>query len=292
MKSSGFLSAIVVAFAFGMSALRAAPDAPWAKQKTITLHWPRADGGDVAFTLVTIQPGTFTMGSPPREIDRTPGEGPQTKVTLTRAFWIAQTEVTQEQWAAVMTGVPDPSNFKGAKLPVDRTTFDEAMEFCTRLNARFTAQLPSGVKFTLPTEAQWEYACRAGTTGPYAGNVDEMSWYQGNSGCTPIRDAAGKITGYTDDGATQLVATKKPNAWGLYDMHGNVWEWCLDFKLDPLPGGAVIDPRGPSTGTEHARRSGSWKGVATDGRSADRHWSKPEARGRGLGFRLAACAAP
>ncbi|MBL9198947.1 MAG: formylglycine-generating enzyme family protein [Opitutaceae bacterium] len=286
-----FLAAAATLFALGLTDAVAAP--AWKDQKTITLRWPRAGGGgEVSFTLVAIQPGTFLMGSPAGEIDRTPGEGPQTKVTLTRPFWLAATEVTQEQWAAVMTGVPDPSHFKGPRLPVDRVAFDEAIEFCARLNARFAAELPPGVKFTLPTEAQWEYACRAGTTGPYAGNIDEMSWYQANSGCTPIRDAAGKITGYNDDGSSKPVATKKPNAWGLYDMHGNVWEWCLDFKFEQLPGGAVSDLRGPPNGTEHARRGGGWKGVATDGRSADRHWSKPDARGRGLGFRIAAVFAP
>jgi len=279
---------LLVAFA---PAVHAA--SPWEKQRSVSFQVPSAGGGEVAFDFVTIKPGTFTMGSPADELDRTDGEGPQTRVTLTQFYWLGRTEVTQEQWAAVMSGVPDPSNFRGPKLPVDRTTYDEAMEFCTRLNQRFAAELPAGVKFALPTEAQWEYACRAGTTGPFAGPIDEMSWYQLTSGCTPIIDpVTKKITGYNDDGSSKPVATKKPNAWGLYDMHGNVWEWCLDWKRETLPGGSVTDPHGGPAGTEHARRGGGWKGVATDGRSADRHWSLPGARGRGLGFRLVLSYAP
>ncbi|MBR0237218.1 MAG: SUMF1/EgtB/PvdO family nonheme iron enzyme [Thermoguttaceae bacterium] len=185
-------------------------------------------------------------------------DGTQHQVTLTKGFWMMETEVTQKQWKAIMGN--NPSYFKGDDLPVEEVFWHDCQEFC-----RKSAQL--GLPVQLPTEAQWEYACRAGTTGAYAGNLDEMAWYDSNSGSK-----------------THPVGTKKPNAWGLYDMHGNVWEWCADWDGD-YPSGSVTDPAGPSSGSSRVFRGGSWDGHAGFCRSACRSYYEPGPRGYYLGFR-------
>jgi len=134
---------------------------------------------------------------------------------------------------------------------------------------RAAKRLPEGYEYTLPTEAQWEYACRAGTTGDYAGRLDSMGWYDANSG-----------------NETHPVAQKQANAWGLYDMHGNVWEWCRDWYGN-YPGGTVHDPVGPSSGSFRVSRGGCWFGSAHYCHSADRSWNGPSSRYDSLGFRLA-----
>jgi formylglycine-generating enzyme required for sulfatase activity len=226
---------------------------------------------DLGLVLVPIPAGTFTMGSPDSEQGRGNDEGPQTQVTLTRAFWLGRTEVTQAQWEAVIRN--NPSGFKGADLPVEQVSWDDAMAFCRRLTERERAagRLPDGYVYTLPTEAQWEYACRAGTTGPYAGdgNLDDMGWYSQNSGNT-----------------THPVGQKRPNAWGLYDMHGNVWEWCRDWYGN-YPGGLVRDPTGPASGSYRVNRGGCWNYPATECHSASRYFLGPGDRLYFFGFRLA-----
>ena len=216
-------------------------------------------GGGVKLELCGIPAGTFRMGG-------TGAVETPHAVTLTKSFWLGRTEVTQRQWQAVMKN--NPSKSKGEDLPVEMVSWNNATEFCGKLNAK--GLLPPGWHWALPTEAQWEYACRAGTTGDYAGRLDEMAWYSSNSGSK-----------------THAVGTKKANAWGLYDMHGNVWEWCADWHAK-FPGGAAIDPIGANSGSVRVLRSGSWNVVGTNCRSANRSGGSPDSRYGSIGFRVAA----
>jgi formylglycine-generating enzyme required for sulfatase activity len=167
----------------------------------------------------------------------------------------------------------NPSNFKnaGRDAPVEQISWDDAMQFCRKLTERerTAGRLPEGHEFTLPTEAQWEYACRAGTTGDYAGNLDGMAWYSQNSGNT-----------------THPVGQKQANAWGLYDMHGNVWEWCRDWYGN-YPSGGVTNPTGPSSGLYRVIHGGSWAYDAERCRSASRYRFVVGTCESYLGFRLA-----
>lgn len=224
-------------------------------------------------------PGTFTMGSSEGESDRDGDEGPQTEVTLTSGFWMGRYEVTQRQYLAVMG--TNPSYYTGdLDRPVERVTWDDAVNYCAALTAqeRATGRLPDGWEYRLPTEAQWEYACRAGTTTQFSYGDDpayaqlaDYGWYDANSGSQ-----------------THPVGQKLPNPWGLYDMHGNVWEWCLDFYEDSLPGGSVADPVGPSSGSSRVYRGGCWEFPGQMCRSADRRRGAPSLTDRTLGFRVAA----
>ncbi len=250
-------------------ACQVADPAPVSAKLGALLSHLAADSG---IKLVRIPAGTFLMGSAGGESGRANNEGPQTQVTLTRDFFVGATDVTQGQYEAIMG--TNPSFFKaaGRDAPVESVTWDDAIAFCQKLTERERAagRLPEGCAFTLPTEAQWEYACRAGTTGPFAGDLDAMAWYNKNSGRT-----------------THPVGQKQPNAWGLYDMHGNVWEWVLDWYGD-YSGGAVTDPAGPTTGANRVHRGGSWSNAASDCRSADRHGDLASDRSsHSLGFRLA-----
>ncbi|MGB2821299.1 MAG: formylglycine-generating enzyme family protein [Phycisphaerae bacterium] len=222
-------------------------------------------GKDVKMELVLIPAGDFTMGSPAAKRGQK-NEGPQHVVTISKPFYMSVTEVTQEQYARV-TG-KDPSESKGAKKPVQMVSWHDAVEFCKRLSAR-----RRGAR--LPTEAQWEYACRAGSkTGYNFGdaerNLGGHAWYVGNGDKKPHE-----------------VAKKKPNAWGLYDMHGNVWEWCADWHgpYDPKAK-PVVDPTGPTTGWGHAVRGGSASCFPGFCRSAYRSVNPPGDRFGNLGFRV------
>lgn len=220
--------------------------------------------------LVAIPAGTFTLGSPPGEADRDQDEGPATRVTLTEDFYLGATDVTQGQYEAVM-GV-NPSDFKnaGRDAPVEQVAWADAAAFCQKLTAREWAagRLPAGCVFALPTEAQWEYACRAGTTGAYAGDPAKMAWYDRNSG-----------------GTTHPVGTLQPNAWGLYDMTGNVYQWCGDW-YGRYPGGEVADPVGSPRGTAHVLRGGAWYYDRNYCRSAYRDYD-PGYVSNFIGFRVA-----
>jgi formylglycine-generating enzyme required for sulfatase activity len=226
---------------------------------------------DLGIEMVRIEPGTFRMGSAPEEPDRNKAEGPQMTVTLSQAFWLGKTPVTQRQYEA-FTG-KNPSSLKqaGKDAPVENVSWTDAMKFCAELTEREKAagRLPAGYVYTLPTEAQWEYACRAGTTGSYAGEPDAMAWYNKNSG-----------------GTTHPVGLKRPNAWGLYDMLGNVLEWCYDWYGD-YRGGEVADPKGPASGYFRMARGGSWRTEVTVCRSAARAGGSQDRRDYTLGFRLA-----
>jgi formylglycine-generating enzyme required for sulfatase activity len=219
--------------------------------------------------LMPISAGSFTMGSTDGS-----NQHPVTRVTITKPFWLGKTEVTQAQWMALMGN--NPSQFKGENLPVENVNWTEAMEFCRRLTEqeRLADRLPAGYVYTLPTEAQWEYACRAGTTGTYAGNLDAMAWYNENS-----------------RRSTKPVGTKLANAWGLHDMHGNVWEWCLDW-YGSYPGGSVADPTGAASGSDRVIRGAGWVNTADQCSSAYRSWIISSSRDRLIGFRLALAPSP
>ena len=204
---------------------------------------------EAVIQFCSIPAGSFMMGSPDDEEGRYPESENQVEVTLSQPFWLAKTQVTQAQWEAVLGS--KSKNFEGPNLPVDHVSWEDALVYLTKLNEK--GILPKEWKFALPTEAQWEYACRAGEKGPYSGgSLDEVGWYGENSG-----------------GQTHEVGQKKPNAWGLHDMQGNVWEWCADWYDDTLKGG--VDPTGPSSCGEHevrVLRGGSWFDGASGCRAA------------------------
>jgi len=222
----------------------------------------------IGMKFVLIQAGEFTIGSPENEKDRQSNEGPYHKVKITKPFYMQTTEVTQAQWKAVMGN--NPSYFKGDDLPVEQVSWDDAQEFIKKLSAK------EGVKYHLPTEAEWEYACRAGSTtrfcfGDDESKLGEYAWYNENS-----------------DNKTRPVGQKKPNARGLYDMHGNVWEWCQDwYDENYYKNSPAEDPQGPASGAIRVVRGGRWFGEAGDCRTAFRSWVETSFRYDNFGFRLA-----
>jgi formylglycine-generating enzyme required for sulfatase activity len=228
--------------------------------------------GGATMEMVWCPPGSFTMGITDGWL--TLFYGPAHEVTLTKGFWMAKTEVTQAQWQSVMGN--NPSKHEGDNLPVENVSWNDCREFCQKAG------------LSLPTEAEWEYACRAGSTEKYGGtgNLEDMGWYDENS-----------------QGETHPVGDKKPNAWGLYDMHGNVCEWCADWADAPYPGVAVTNPMGPVFGREmdedepgvgspRVVRSGSFGTEAGECQSASRGGGDPGRRDGGeddgagaIGFR-------
>jgi formylglycine-generating enzyme required for sulfatase activity len=239
----------------------------------------------VAITMVRIPAGEFLMGSPATEARRFENEGPQHRVKLQR-FYLAQTPVTQAQWK-VVAGWPrvevdlksDPSRFKGANRPVETVNWNEAVEFCKRLSKRTERE------YTLPSEAQWEYACRAGTTTPcYFGETltPEVANYDGNF--TYQDGPKGEYRQTTLD-----VGSFPANAWGLQDMHGSVQEWCLDLhdsSYQGAPGDGTAWTSGWSLLKQRVLRGGSWIHVPQNCRSAYRGRGYPVGRDFGRGFRV------
>jgi formylglycine-generating enzyme required for sulfatase activity len=220
-------------------------------------------GGGVKLDIVLIPAGSFTMGDNDYFM-------PAHRVTITKPFYLGNHEVTQEQWEAVMGS--NPSHFKGPKNPVENVSWDDCQQFLVKLNAKSGGK---GSKFVLPTEAQWEYACRAGSTGKYCFGDDEAlgeyAWYAANA-----------------ELKTHPVGEKKPNTFGLHDMHGNVWEWCQDWYGE-YGAEAVRDPIGPTKGSGRVYRGGGWILGGWVCQSACRYGNGgvPGSRGNVLGLRVA-----
>lgn len=226
-------------------------------------RWATFEVNGVEQRMRWIDPGKFWMGSPEDEVGRWDNEGPRYEVELTQGFWLAETPCTQALWEVVMGD--NPSGFKGAVRPVENVSWNDCQEFLAEL----TQKVP-GLDATLPTEAQWEYACRAGTRGPrWTDDLKSIAWFHENSG-----------------GKTHPVALKAANPWGLFDKLGNVWEWCAD-QSGRYDEGAVVDPSGPDHGTRRVLRGGSWRNPARYVRAAYRYAYDPGSRSYDLGFRLA-----
>ena len=228
-------------------------------------------GGGLSFEMVDLPAGAFMMGSRNgrnAEPGRQPGES-RHGVRLTKPFQLAVAPVTRGKWRAVMGSDPSRGAGSSDELPVDGVSWEDCQAFFEKLNRDHPYR---GYRWCLPTEAQWEYACRAGTPGPYAGTgrLDDMGWYAGNS-----------------DGAAHPVRGKKPNAWGFCDMHGNVWEWCADGWLPSLGHEPRVDPCASPSGMERVVRGGSWNNTAAFCRSAARRGMVRTARFDNVGFRVA-----
>ncbi len=221
-----------------------------------------------------IKPGTFMMGSPENEMERDDDEVLH-EVKISQGFWIADTACTQALWQTVMGG--NPSRFKGDQRPVEKVSWNDCLEFIEKIN-----RLKPGLDMRFPTEAEWEYACRAGTQTPFwfGDNITpEQVNYDGNY---PYAGGEkGKFRGETVE-----VMSLPCNGWGLYQMHGNVWEWCVDWFADYLAE-RVIDPVGPPDGEYRVIRGGSWISFGRFVRSAYRRRSEPDYRNDYTGFRLA-----
>jgi formylglycine-generating enzyme required for sulfatase activity len=219
-------------------------------------------GKGINLEMVLIPAGKFMMGSPASENGRNNNET-QHEVTLTKPYYMGKYEITQEQWEGVMGD--NPSSTKSAKLPVTGVSWKDCQGFIEKLNAKTSGG------YRRPTEAEWEYACRAGTTTAYSfGDVLTKS----DANCN---ESGGRI---------KEVGSYKPNAFGLYDMHGNVWEWCEDSYGD-YPAGSAIDPKGPATGGSRVARGGSFNYGVSHARSSNRGLNSPTARSDDGGFRLA-----
>ncbi len=225
--------------------------------------------------MLWISPGTFMMGGRENEPGFLPEDEQPFLVTLTKGFWLGQFPVTQAQWEAVMQDNPSQFQLDGSDHPVENVSWDDVLVFCDRLNQRLIRALPVGYLFILPTEAQWEFACRAGTQTMYHSGESEadlarIAWYAGNS-----------------DEQTHPVGRKEANQWGLYDMHGNVYEWCYDAPGD-YPGRPVTDWEGRGEDSMRVIRSGAWGTPFENGqlRSAHRGWGSPDTRRPWIGFRL------
>jgi len=205
-----------------------------------------------------------TWGSPDNEEGRF-GDEDLHEVTLTRGFEIADAPVTQAQWESIMGNNPSGFTGSGPEAPVENVNWDDAVAWCAKLTEKHP-----GFVYRLPTEAEWEYACRAGTSGPWnhpGAKLDDLGWYDQNAGSK-----------------THPVRQKRPNAWGLHDCHGNVWEWCADW-FGPYPKGSVTDPTGPSKGEERVLRGGCWLYPARFCRSARRKGIVAGSRSHCFGFR-------
>ncbi|MBQ5752216.1 MAG: formylglycine-generating enzyme family protein [Bacteroidaceae bacterium] len=221
--------------------------------------------------MINVKGGTFSMGATSEQQDSYSGETPVHSVTLS-AYYIGETEVTQALWQAVMGS--NPSDFNGDNNPVEQVSYDDCITFIDQLNTLLANQLPADRKFRLPTEAEWEYAARGGNQSKgyqYSGSntLDDVAWYGDNSGST-----------------THPVKQKQPNELGIYDMSGNVWEWCSDW-FDSYSSSAQTNPTGPSSGSYRVVRGGSWDDDAQNCRVPRRMGIAPDRSYRVIGLRLA-----
>ncbi len=216
-------------------------------------------GNGVKLEMVAIPGGTFLMGSPESDQEARDRERPQHQVTVSE-FYLGKYQVTQAQWQAVMGN--NPSYFNGENLPVERVSWEDAQKFCQKLSQQ------TSKTYRLPTEAEWEYACRAGTTAANAGNLDDIAWYDKNS-----------------ERKTHPVGQKKPNSFGIYDMHGNVWEWCQDW-YDNYSSTSQTNPTGPQKGEDRVLRGGSWGYDQDFARAVSRDDFPPSNRVSSVGFRV------
>jgi len=225
---------------------------------------PKASMSSLGMEFVSIPAGRFAMGCSPGDSQCGGDENPRHEVRISRSFELGKYEVTQGQWVKVMGN--NPSNFKGDdRLPVEQVSWNEAQAFIAKLN-----DLNDGYRYRLPTEVEWEYAARGRTTGPYYGNLDAIAWYDSNSGSK-----------------THPVGQKQPNGFGLYDMVGNVWEWCADWHGESYYGSSpATDPNGPSSGQYRVLRGGSWNYVARYARVSGRGRGSPDGRYNCDGFRV------
>ena len=259
----------------------------------------------IGMKLVLIPKGTFQMGSPESEEGHEKNETHH-EVTISENYYLGVTEVTQEQYKKVMG--TNPGRFQGEEIsgdssnhPVEQVSWDDAVEFCKKLSD-VPEEKKAGRVYRLPTEAEWEFACRAGSEkafffGDDRRDLADYAWFLNNSGDKEMDFAAllnrlkDNPRGYMDTllsagWATHPVGEKKPNAWGLHDMHGNVWEWCSDYYGD-YPKGAVTDPVKSKKGSLRVFRGGSWDVEAAGCRSAFRLYGGPSSGGPNLGFRVA-----
>jgi formylglycine-generating enzyme required for sulfatase activity len=224
---------------------------------------------DVKMTFCWCPPGEFLMGSPKAAEEQLCDED-QVEVKLTKGYWMGKTQVTQAQWFAIME--KNPSKFRGDELPVERVNWFATQDFLIKIN-QFVGHTDKG-QMVLPTEAQWEYACLAGNKGLYSGGtIHEVAWYDKNS-----------------EGQTHPVGLKNPNIWGLFDMHGNVWEWCADHHEERLPGG--VDPCVSNTDECPVYKGGGWYSDEFFCLAARRSYSAPAHCSCGLGFRVARISIP
>jgi len=239
----------------------------------------------ISMEMIFCPPGTFAMGSPTKEAGRVGGET-QHPVTLTHGFYLGKYEVTQSQYQTIMNGNTtglnsDPSNFKGSNRPVERVSWEDAQIFLAQLNAieQTAGRLPAGWKYVLPTEAQWEYACRAGTNTAY-------SWGNDINSSHANYNWDGGANNGDDFKQTRDVGKYLPNPWGFFDMHGNVREWVHDWEAN-YPSGAQTNPEGPASGSDRVNRGGSWFHGGTSQRSARRYNMIPGYIFSDIGFRVA-----
>jgi formylglycine-generating enzyme len=245
---------------------------PCVPQKTLALP------GGVKLKMSFIPPGTFLMGSPRSEKGRNGRHELRHLVTLTKSHWLGQTPVTQAQWRAVMG--TEPSHFKGDELPVETVSWDDAQAFCSVVKER------TGLDARLPTEAEWEYAARAGTRTPFYWGV-ELNGTQAN--CDG-RHPFGTAKQGPDLEATTAVgqySPLSPHPWRLSEVIGNVWEWCVD-GYERYPSRSVVDPVGPWTDDVRLLRGGNWMNMAVDCRAAHRAMASQDQKWNDIGFRLAA----